>query len=687
MSDSIAHKHETNHYLNRELSALQFNLRVLAQCLDESHPLLERVNFLLIFSSNLDEFFEIRVSGLKRQIKLGEAKRSLDGLLPQEILQKVTQHCRQAVDEQYRILNKVLLPALAQENIRFLRRKHWDEKQAAWIKKYFREQVSPVLTPIGLDPSHPFPRLANKSLNFIVTLEGKDAFGRHLQYAVIPAPRSLPRLISLPEKIAHEEDFVFLSSVIHEHAGSLFPGMKAVDCYQFRLTRNADLNLNVEADSLSDALRGELYSRQFGDAVRLEVDAKCPEELISFLLKQFKLDHDALYLVDGPVNLSRLNAILEINKPRLKFAPFKPGIPKQLQNPTAIFEALKKSDQLLHHPYESFSPVVEFVSAAARDPQVVAIKQTLYRTGNNSKIVKHLIDAARNNKEVTVIIELRARFEEEQNIKLADRLQEAGAVVVYGVVGYKTHAKMLLVVRKEANTLKRYTHLGTGNYHEKNARLYTDYSLFSCNDELCEDVHKLFHELTGMGKVLKMKKMFHAPFTLKSSLLEAIHREIEHGKQNQPAQIMAKMNNITEKETIDALYQASQAGVKIDLFVRSICCLKPGVAGLSDNIRVRSTIGRFLEHSRVFYFHNAGNPELYCSSADLMERNLHSRIETFFPITDERLVARIKKEIFSLYLADNQQSWQLQQNGTYKKVTSSSQAHSAQETLLQSLAE
>lgn len=687
MSDSIAHKHETNHYLNRELSALQFNLRVLAQCLDESHPLLERVNFLLIFSSNLDEFFEIRVSGLKRQIKLGEAKRSLDGLLPQEILQKVTQHCRQAVDEQYRILNKVLLPALAQENIRFLRRKHWDEKQAAWIKKYFREQVSPVLTPIGLDPSHPFPRLANKSLNFIVTLEGKDAFGRHLQYAVIPAPRSLPRLISLPEKIAHEEDFVFLSSVIHEHAGSLFPGMKAVDCYQFRLTRNADLNLNVEADSLSDALRGELYSRQFGDAVRLEVDAKCPEELISFLLKQFKLDHDALYLVDGPVNLSRLNAILEINKPRLKFAPFKPGIPKQLQNPTAIFEALKKSDQLLHHPYESFSPVVEFVSAAARDPQVVAIKQTLYRTGNNSKIVKHLIDAARNNKEVTVIIELRARFEEEQNIKLADRLQEAGAVVVYGVVGYKTHAKMLLVVRKEANTLKRYTHLGTGNYHEKNARLYTDYSLFSCNDELCEDVHKLFHELTGMGKVLKMKKMFHAPFTLKSSLLEAIHREIEHGKQNQPAQIMAKMNNITEKETIDALYQASQAGVKIDLFVRSICCLKPGVAGLSDNIRVRSTIGRFLEHSRVFYFHNAGNPELYCSSADLMERNLHSRIETFFPITDEQLVARIKKEIFSLYLADNQQSWQLQQNGTYKKVTSSSQAHSAQETLLQSLAE
>ena len=681
--DPIVALDDPKYYLNRELSLLQFNLRVLEQSLDESHPLLERMNFLLIFSSNVDEFFEIRVAGLKRQIALGEATRSLDGLLPQEVFSEITEICHQAVTKQYEIFNDVLLPALAKENIVFLKRSQWNEKQVSWIKKFFREQVSPVLTPIGLDPAHPFPRLANKSLNFIVSLEGKDAFGRQLNFAIIPAPRSLPRIIQFPEKISEQEAcFTFLSSIIHEHAGALFPGMKVVDCFQFRLTRNADLNLDDQMDSLSDALKGELNSRQFGAAVRLEVAANCPKEQISFLLQQFNLSEQEVYRVNGPVNLARLNAIIEIDRPRLKFPPFKPRISSSFQNKGSYFDAIANGDILLHHPFESFNPVIDFLSQAAKDPNVVAIKQTLYRTDNNSELVKHLIEAARNGKEVSVVIELRARFEEEKNLKLADRLQEAGAVVVYGVVGYKTHAKMMLIIRREKNILKRYIHLSSGNYHTKNARQYTDFSFFSAAEDLCEDVHKLFHELTGMGKVLKLKKMFHAPFTLKTGLIDAIEREITHANEGKASQILLKVNNITEQGIIQALYRASQAGVKTELFVRSICCLKPGIAGVSENIRVRSVVGRFLEHSRVFYFQNNGDPELYCSSADLMERNLLSRIEACFPVCDKKLAARIKKEAFSLYLSDNQQSWQLQQDGSYKKTASSSQTNCAQQTLL-----
>jgi len=569
------------YYLNRELSILAFNLRVLDQALDEVHPLLERLGFLRIFSSNLDEFFEIRVAGLKRQLSLGRSSPGPDGQLPHEVLTRIAEVCHEAVDKQYRILNEVLLPAMAQENIRFLKRDEWNEKQAAWVKKYFREQVYPVLTPIGLDPAHPFPKVVNKSLNFIVALEGKDAFGRSLHLAIVPAPRSLPRMIAIPGD-AGSDDYVFLSSIIHEHASELFPGMTVQGCYQFRVTRNADLALDdVEADEdLAEAVKDELFSRRYGDAVRLEVADNCPRHLIDFLLKKFGLGEEFLYRVNGPVNLVRL--ITDIDRPRLRYAPMIPSVPARLARAESYFEAIADGDVLLNHPFESFTPVIEFLRQAARDPQVLAIKQTLYRTGKNSEIVNLLAEAARNGKEVTAVIELRARFDEESNIEVAAKLQEAGAIVVYGIVGYKTHAKMLLVVRREGRKLKRYVHLGTGNYHAVTARIYTDISLLTAEEELCEDVHKIFQELTGMGKLPKLKKLLHAPFTLHARLMEHVEQEIANQKAGRPAHIIARMNSLTETQLIQALYRASQAGVKVDLIVRGICCLRPGIPGVSE---------------------------------------------------------------------------------------------------------
>lgn len=671
-------------FINRELSILDFHLRVLEQAVDPLHPLLERMNFLLIFSRNLDEFFEIRVAGMMEQLDLGNESHTPEGLTPKQVLEQISQTAHAAIERQYRILNEEILAKLREEDICFLRRGELTPAQSSWVKKYFQEQVAPVLTPISLDPAHPFPRLVNKSLNFIVTLEGKDAFGRQIDLAVVPAPRSLPRVVRLPDELTGgKEHHVMLSAIIHEHVSDLFPGMTATGCYQFRVTRNADLALNEDVEDLAKALKGELNSRRFGRAVRLEVTENCPKHIYDYLLNEFDLEEEQLYKVDGPVNLARL--LSNFKRPHLRYDTHTPVIPKVLKKSENIFSAMQKQDILLHHPYESFAPVINLLREAARDPQVLAIKQTLYRSGADSEIVQVLAEAARNGKEVTAVIELRARFDEESNIAVANVLQEAGAVVVYGIVGYKTHAKMILVVRRENNKLVRYVHLGTGNYHAGNARIYTDYGLLTTDKELCEDVHRIFQELTGMGKMAKLKKLLHAPFTLHAQLLNFIDDEIANAKAGKPAQIIVKVNALTELQLINKLYEASQAGVQIDLIIRSICCLRPGLPGLSENIRVRSIVGRFLEHTRVYYFSNNGNPHVYCSSADWMDRNLFNRVEACFPIEDLALKKRIYQQGLFNYLKDNQQAWLLQGDGSWVRaqVAQGEDAYNAQRTLLE----
>ncbi|MFO1434868.1 MAG: polyphosphate kinase 1 [Gammaproteobacteria bacterium] len=674
-------------YINRELSQLEFNRRVLDLARDESLPLLERLKFLCIVSTNLDEFFEIRVSGLKQQVEYRSDNRGPDRMSPTDQLKRISEVTHALVHEQYRVLNDVLIPKLAEQSIRFQRRGHWDTKLADWVKRYFNRELLPVLSPIGLDPAHPFPKILNKSLNFMVSLEGKDAFGRNSGIAIVQAPRSLPRLINVPESYADgPHDFVFLSSIIHAHVGDLFPGMSATGCYQFRVTRDSDLFVDdEEVEDLLRALKGELPSRRFGDAVRIEIADNCPTEMIHFLMAQFNLSEDDIYQVNGPVNLSRLMTITDlVNRPDLKFPPFVPDVPKRVTADSDIFEVIRKDDLLLMHPFQSFTPVVDFLRQAANDPKVLAIKQTLYRTGADSIIAQALIDAAKKGKEVTVVIELRARFDEEANIELADRLQEAGAHVVYGVVGYKTHAKMALIVRREERQLKRYVHLGTGNYHVRTARLYTDFSLLTSDAAICEDVHKVFQQLTALGKPGKLRKLLQSPFTMQKGVLSLITREMEFARQGKTARIIAKMNQLTDPTIIRALYEASQAGVRIDLIVRGVCVLRPGVKGISENVQVRSIVGRFLEHSRVFCFHNDGDPQVFLSSADWMERNLYKRVEVCFPIEDKRLLARTIEESLTNYLADNVNAWILQSDGSYKRVTHGShKQRGAQQTLLQ----
>ena len=676
-----------DYYFNRELSLLQFNLRVLEQAMDDSHPLMERLNFLLIFSSNMDEFFEIRVAGLKNKLETHTGQPGPDGMLAEEVLKEISRITHDAVDRQYHILNNILLPALREEGVDFLRREDWTEAQVEWVKKYFREQIYPVLTPIALDPSHPFPRLVNKSLNFIVSLDGKDAFGRSTGLAIVPAPRSLPRLIRIPDEISEsgDDNFVFLSSMIHAHVSDLFPGMKATGCYQFRVTRNADMEVDEDVEDLASALKGQLLSRRYGDEVRLEVADNCPRHLTDYLLEQFELTEIDLYEVNGPVNLARM--FTSVNRPRLHYPPYTPKLAPAVKKAETIFDAMDQGDILLHHPYESFQPVVSLLAEAARDPKVLAIKQTLYRTGTKSEILDHLETAARNGKEVTAIVELRARFDEESNIEGARRLQEAGAIVVYGVVGYKTHAKMLLVVRREGDGIKRYVHLGTGNYHTKTTKLYTDYGLMTCEKGICQDVHKIFQELTGMGKAARLKQLKHSPFTLHPSLIEWIDFETQQATAGKPARIIAKFNSLTEEKIIQALYRASQAGVEIDLIVRGICCLKPGVPGLSENIRVRSVIGRFLEHTRIYHFHHGGEDLVYCSSADWMDRNLFNRVETCFPVNDPVLKAQVIEQGLHYYLRDNRRAWVLQPDGIYLRAQpqDGEAPFIAQQTLLETL--
>ena len=679
-------------YINRELSLLAFNERVLEQAKDEATPLLERLKFLCISSTNLDEFFEIRVAGLMQRLESGLGHTEADNLSAQEALVRISDTAHALVDEQYRVLNDVLIPALAEEKIRFIRRTHWKPKQAEWVRRYFNQELLPVLSPLGLDPAHPFPRLLNKSLNFIISLEGKDAFGRGSGVAIVQAPRSLPRLIHMPaEHSGGPHDFVFLSSIIHAHVGDLFPGMKVTGCYQFRVTRNSDLFVDEEEiDDLLRAVQGELLSRRYGDAVRLETADNCTPDMAHYLLRRFDLGESDLYQVNGPVNLNRLLAIYDmVDRPDLKYPPFTPRRPAELPPEQNVFEALKHGDVLVHHPFESFVPVVDFLTQAAVDPQVLAIKQTLYRTGPESAVVAALVEAARNGKEVTVVIELRARFDEAANIALANRLQEAGAHVVYGVVGYKTHAKLILVTRREGRRLRHYAHLGTGNYHPHTARLYTDYGLLTGDRVIGEDVYRVFMQLTSLGRVKPLKKLLQAPFTLHKTLIRKIEREADNAAAGKPSHIMAKMNALIEPQIIRALYRASQTGVKIELVVRGICCLRPGVPGVSDHIHVRSVVGRFLEHTRVFYFHNEGDYELYCSSADWMDRNFFRRVEVAFPVEDHRLRERILKESLQLYLSDNTRAWVLQSDGTYRRLrpTGNQKPRSAQAALLQTLAD
>ncbi|MEZ5614469.1 MAG: polyphosphate kinase 1 [Rhodocyclaceae bacterium] len=690
------------HFLNRELSLLAFNRRVLGQAADDGVPLLERLRFLCIVSSNLDEFFEIRVAGLKEQIKLGAVAPSHDGLAPHEAFRLVADEAHDLVEEQYALLNKVMLPALEKQGIRFLKRGAWNEAQAAWIKDYFFREVMPVLTPIGLDPAHPFPRVLNKSLNFAIELEGKDAFGRSSGAAIVQAPRVLPRVIRLPEAVAGAPcAFVFLSSVLHANVGELFSGMNVLGCYQFRVTRNSDLWVDEEEiKNLRLALQGELPQRHFGDAVRLEVADSCSGVMTEFLLQQFALGHEDLYRVPGIVNLVRLMQVPDlVDRPDLKYPLFQPGLPKVLSKNYDVFASIRGQDVLLHHPYQSFSPVVEFLEQAVDDPAVVAIKMTVYRTGTDSILMELLLRAARQGKEVTVVVELMARFDEEANINWASRLEEVGAHVVYGVFGYKTHAKMLMVVRREegdeggkgskggksVGALRRYVHLGTGNYHPRTARLYTDFGLLTCNEGLCADVNEVFKQLTGLGKASKLNHLLLAPFTLHDAMLAAIRAEAASARAGKRVRIIAKMNALLEPEIIEALYDASQAGVTIDLIIRGACALRPGVAGLSDNISVRSVIGRFLEHTRIFYFHADGAQKIYLSSADWMDRNFFRRIELCFPVLDPKLKRRILKEGLMPYLADNSQAWQMNGDGEYRRLKSRKKRFSAQEALLAEL--
>lgn len=681
------------HFLNRELSFLAFNQRVLNQAIDTELPLLERLKFLCISSTNLDEFFEIRVSGAKQRLELAGAPAGPDALTPAQLLDKVFEVTQQLVTEQYRLLNDVIIPALEQEGIRFVRREHWTSEQSEWLEEYFHNEVVPVLSPTTLDPTRPIPRILNKSLNFIVSLQGQDAFGGNCSRAIVQAPRSLPRLIQLPAELTRNKqrnsEFVFLSSIIHAFVDQLFRGIEITGCYQFRVTRNSDLYIDDEdVDDLMRALVGELVESRYGAAVRLETAHDCPEELAQYLLEHFQLEQTDLYRVSGPVNLNRLMAVYNlVDRPDLKYRDFTPGVPSQLVNKN-IFEAIDEGDILLHHPFESFAPVSDFVYRAANDPDVVAIKQTLYRTTPDSPIVESLVSAARSGKEVTALVELRARFDEAANIELASKLQQAGAHVVYGVVGYKTHCKMIMVVRRERGQLKRYVHLGTGNYHPGTARAYTDYGLLTANKKIGKDVHQVFMQLTSLMKTSKLKHLAQSPFNMHQQLMNKIQQEIDNVKAGGTGHIIVKLNSLIEPEIIRALYSASQAGVMIDLIVRGLCCLRPGVPGLSENITVRSIIGRFLEHTRCYYFHNNGDIEVYCASADWMDRNFFRRIEVMFPILDSEIRQRLISDL-DTYLKDNTQAWLLDQHGVYQRIQKDPSAAtvSAQTTLLNQLAE
>ena len=670
-------------YFNRELSQLDFNFRVLAQAQDPQVPLLERLRYPCISCTNLDEFFEIRAGTLRHAQELGLTAHA-DGLEPTAVLNRIHDRAADLVAAQYDCWNDVLRPALGDAGVRVLARDAWTPRQTRWLRAYFRDEIMPVLSPLGLDPAHPFPKILNKSLNIVVVLKGRDAFGRAGNLAIVRAPRSLPRIIQIPERISGgAHDFVFLSAVLSTFVDELFPGMEVKGAYQFRVTRNSELLVDEEeVDNIALALRDELVGRGYLRAVRLEIADACPKPIVRTLLENFDLPENAVYRIKGPVNLNRVIQVYDlVGRADLKFPSFQqrllPGI-------EGMFERIAEGDVVLHHPFDAFTPVLELLRQAAEDPNVLAIKQTLYRSGKDSPIVEQLVQAARNGKDVTVVVELRARFDEEANLGFADRLQEAGVQVVYGVVGYKTHAKMLLIVRREGRKLRRYVHLGTGNYHSGTARAYTDLGLLTARPDIGNDVHQIFQQLSGLAPAIRLKCMLQSPFTLHAGVLMRIDREARIAREGRPARIVAKMNALNEPQVIRALYRASQAGVRIDLIVRGACTLRPGLPGVSDNIRVRSIVGRFLEHSRVYWFGNGGSPELFGASADWLERNLLRRVETCFPILDPEVAARVTDEAIDNYLADNLNAWELQPDGEYMKLVPAegTPPHSAQAALL-----
>ncbi len=675
-------------YANRELSQLDFNFRVLAQARDPAVPLLERLRFLCISCTNLDEFFEIRGGSVRHAIEFGLPP-AADGLAPSVLINRIHDRAAELVEAQYRCFYEELRPALADEGIRLLQREQWTPEQTRWLRDHFRDEIMPVLSPLGLDPAHPFPKILNKSLNVVVLLEGKDAFGREGHMAIVRAPRSLPRIIRLPDQDGEGDqfhDFVFLSSVLSAFVHELFPGMKVNGAHQFRVTRNSELIVDEDdVDNLALALRDELLGRGYLRAVRLEIDERCPQDIVDSLLANFDLPANAVYKINGPVNLNRVVQVYDlVQRPDLKFPAFQPRMPREVD---AMFDLIQQGDVLLHHPFDAFTPVLELIRQAAEDPNVLAIKQTLYRTGKESAIVDSLIQAARKGKDVTVVVELRARFDEEANLGLADRLLDAGVQVVYGVVGYKTHAKMLLIVRREGKSLRRYVHLGTGNYHSGTARAYTDFSLMTADPDIGNDVHLIFQQLSGLAAPLTLKHLLQSPFTLHKGVLERIARETAHARAGRPGRIVAKMNALNEPQVMLALYEASQAGVKVDLVVRGACTLRVGIEGISENIRVRSVVGRFLEHHRIWWFGNDGQPELYCSSADWLERNLLRRVETAFPILDAECARRVHQEGLLNYLLDNQNAWEVQPDGSYAKCipAAGEEPFSAQLSLLDGL--
>jgi polyphosphate kinase len=668
LSDNKGKTISSADFINRELSWLEFNQRVLEEAGDESNPLLERVKFFCIVSSNLDEFFEVRVAGLKQQIESEMAERSIDGSTPSETFRAIVKRVRAMVEDQYCCWREKLLPQLSAHGMRILDLAELGETDLTWLEKYYRSQVRPVLTPLAIDPAHPFPQLLNKSLNLIVRLEMNRGGETHKHMAVVQIPRILPRMVQLPREDA-QRDYVYLSRLIGHHLADLFPGTKILGYWPFRMTRNSELYIDEEESAnLLKAVENELHNRRKGDAVRLEIDAGCPGFIREALLKTLRLTEEDLYLIDGPLNPTRLMALYEgDHSPELRETPFVAPPAAALRERSSLFAVLREKDILLHHPYENFNNVVEFLEQAAADPAVLAIKQTLYRTGGDPRIIGALENAVKNGKQVTAVVELRARFDEANNILWARQLEEAGVHVVYGLVGFKIHAKACLIVRREGHDIRRYVHLATGNYNATTARLYTDLGLLTCRPEIGEDATNFFNLLTGICQFQGMGKLLVAPFDLHPRMIELIEREAAHARLGLPARIIAKVNSLADRQIIEALYRASNAGVRIDLIVRGICCLRPGVKNRSLNITVRSIVDRFLEHSRIFYFENGCRPEVFLGSADWLPRNFQRRIELMFPIEDGNLRERIKV-ILETVLADNTKARLLKPDGSYERV-------------------
>jgi polyphosphate kinase len=681
--------------IDRELSLLHFNRRVLALAEQPDVPVLERLRYLAIVGGNLDEFFEIRVAGLRGALRSSEPP---PGMSLHEVrleYDRIAASAHALVEQHYRVLDASVLPALRERGIVLEAHGGRTAAARAHVAACFEREIRPLLTPIGLDPAHPFPQIASKTLNFVVELSGRDAFGRETSLAIVKVPRVLPAALRLPHDASGDHaTFVLLSSVIHAHLADLFPGREIVGASQFRVTRDADLWIDEdEVKNLRQALAGELRARQFGTPLRLEVAKGCPANLAAFLRTQFGLAEVDLYHCDGPVDLTRLASLIDqVDDDEDKWPPFKPGRPGRLAGAPDILVAIRQHDILLHHPYESFDPVVDFIRQAADDPDVVAVKQTIYRAGEHSAVMEALIAAARRGKEVTVVVELLARFDEEANINWAERLEQEGAQVVYGVFGLKTHAKLALLLRRERDAagsvrLVPYAHLGTGNYHPRTTRLYSDFGLLTADPALCADANEVFLHITSLAKPARLHRLLLAPFSMHRRILEMIRREARHAREGRPARIVAKMNALIEEQVIRALYAASEAGVAIDLVVRGACALRPGVPGLSSRIRVRSIVGRFLEHHRVWMFDNDGKRDVWLASADWMGRNLFRRIEVAFPVRDPALKARVMQEGLEVYLEDNVDAWTLGPEGEWTRVVPAHGArrNSAQARLLERL--